>query len=576
MCRNNRFIALIRRVLNWRIVEDVVLFGHDDDAAGVLTRGHLNVLTAVGNAFALRFSERSPVFLFVDADVFKRRTHRHAGNRARAEGMAPPEHLFNVLMRCALIFAGKVQVDIRRFVAVEAKEHFKRNIEPHLEIRRSADRAVFLRHVDSAGVFHAVYFEVAVLAVRANIMRLKRVYLRNARHGRDKRRADRATGTNEVAVRIGLVHEPLRHQVQRGKPVADDRLKLTVETSLHDRRKRVAIELVRALLRHLLQNLACVFNGRRVRTIREGFDLFAAVGNFVRNVNDNPFCRFRAEVRKLFQHLRRRFKVQRRLQRSVLKAVFSKDNFAVDRVLRVQKVNVAGSGNRDAKPFAQRHDFAIDLQNPFVRGFPRAHEKRVVAAWLNFQIVVETRDAFNRFHAFVVQNRLIQFPVRAGGAENQSVSKDGKQAVWNDRMIMKMLNMRKAHDAVEVLQARLRPRQNDDMVRLRALFTAFWTGCVRAHRQRSEPQRAEPLQQMQEHFARGVCVVRGTMMVFEHHVQRFADGIQLVVFQIPHEIARKHQRVGILLIKFYTEPLAVMADEPHVEFRIVRNQAASF
>ncbi|MPM28527.1 hypothetical protein SDC9_75053 [bioreactor metagenome] len=131
------------------------------------------------------------------------------------------------------------------------------------------------------------------------------------------------------------MHEPLRHQVQRGKPVADDRLKLTVETSLHDRRKRVAIELVRALLRHLLQNLACVFNGRRVRTIREGFDLFAAVGNFVWNVNDNPFCRIRAEVRKLFQHLRRRFKVQRRLQRSVLKAVFSKNNFAVDRVLRV-------------------------------------------------------------------------------------------------------------------------------------------------------------------------------------------------------------------------------------------------
>ena len=62
-------------------------------------------------------------------------------------------------------------------------------------------------------------------------------------------------------------------------------------------------------------------------------------------------------------------------------------------------------------------------------------------------------------------------------------------------------------------------------------------------------------------------------MAFEQLHSTLRSGISFS-FQIPHEIA-KASECGILLIEFCrTAP--VMADEPHVEFRVMRNQAASF
>ena len=193
-------IRLVRRILYRRIVEDVVLFRHDDDTAGVLTRGHLHVLATLCDALTLRSPKRFAQLFFEDADVIKRRAFRDAADGSRAKRVPAPEHFLNVFMCNGLVFAGEVQVDIRRFVAIEPKKHFKRNIKPRFLIGRTADGAVLARHVDAAGVGQTIHVKVAVFALWADIVRLKRVDLRDAGHGRDKRRTDRTTRANEIAV----------------------------------------------------------------------------------------------------------------------------------------------------------------------------------------------------------------------------------------------------------------------------------------------------------------------------------------------------------------------------------------
>ena len=161
-----------------------------------------------------------------------------------------------------------------------------------------------------------------MFAVRTDIVRLQRVNLRNASHGCDKRRPDRAARADEVSVRIALVHETLRHQIQRRKAVADDRLELFIQPRLHRLRQRIAIDFVRFAQRHFTEDVARVFNGRRVRAVWKRLELFATVRNFVWYVNNDAARGLFAKIAKLFQHLRRRFKIERRLKRCVLKAIF--------------------------------------------------------------------------------------------------------------------------------------------------------------------------------------------------------------------------------------------------------------
>ncbi|MPN07597.1 hypothetical protein SDC9_154868 [bioreactor metagenome] len=245
------FVRLVRRILNRRIVEDVVLLRYDDDAAGVLTCRDLHVLAALGNAFALRAPECLPQLFFENTNVLKRRALRNAADGSRAKCMAATEHLFDVFVRNRLVLAGKVQVDIRRLVAVESQKHLERNVKACFFILRAADGAILIWHVDAAGVCQAVDVEVAVLALRADIVRLERIDLRDAGHGCDKRRTDRTTGAYKVAVRIALVHETLRHEVERGKAVADDGLQLAVKSRLNDLRQRIAVDFVRLANRHV-------------------------------------------------------------------------------------------------------------------------------------------------------------------------------------------------------------------------------------------------------------------------------------------------------------------------------------
>ena len=130
--------------------------------------------------------------------------------------MSLSEDLSGIGMRLRLVLPGEVQIDIRLLVSVKAEEGLKGDVEAPAVQLRAAVRALFLWHVTARHSGEGLYLrgvEVTPVAVRADIVRRKRVYLCDMRHCRGKGGADGTPGTDEIAVLIGLVDEPLRNDV---------------------------------------------------------------------------------------------------------------------------------------------------------------------------------------------------------------------------------------------------------------------------------------------------------------------------------------------------------------------------
>ena len=186
--RGDRVLFLfIRGVLHRGKLNNVVFLRHDNDAARVLARGALHAHAACNKAFCLAFVKAHALLLTIPLDVAVDRLILQAGNCACTEGMPFAEHFLHVLMRNRLIFTGKVQVDIGRFIPLEAQEHFKRDLVAEFFVFRAAHGAVCIRHVHATCILRAVYVEIAVFAVGAHVMRLEGIHLRDARHRSHKR-----------------------------------------------------------------------------------------------------------------------------------------------------------------------------------------------------------------------------------------------------------------------------------------------------------------------------------------------------------------------------------------------------
>ena len=150
---------------------------------------------------------------------------RQTGDGSCAESIALAKEYFCVGMCMALVLAGEVQVNIRLLIALEAKERLERDIKSVFLHLRSALRAVLVRHITSGttGIgLDLIGIEIAVLAVRADIVRTQRIYLRNVGHGCRERGSNRSTGAHQVTVLIGLLYQPLRDNIHNSVTVADD------------------------------------------------------------------------------------------------------------------------------------------------------------------------------------------------------------------------------------------------------------------------------------------------------------------------------------------------------------------
>ena len=109
--------------------------------------------------------------------ITERRLIRQRADRTGTERLSCAENNFRIFMRLTLIFAGKVQVDIRLLIPLKSEERFKRDIETVLNQRLSADRAHFIRHIAAAVSgkgFDLRRIKIVIMAFRAPIMGAQR------------------------------------------------------------------------------------------------------------------------------------------------------------------------------------------------------------------------------------------------------------------------------------------------------------------------------------------------------------------------------------------------------------------
>ena len=220
-------ILVVCGVLHRAEIVDLFALWHDDHAARVLARGTFDARAGNGKAFFLRAGKHARTFFGILFHVAERGFICDGCDGAGLEDVFAAEQRLRIAVRTALVFAGEVEVDIRRFVAVKAEERLEWDgVAVAVEIFAAA-RALFRRQI-KAGKVAAVRDELAVFALGANVVRLERVNLRDAGHGRDERRADGATRADEIAVRFAVCHELLRRHVQNGEAVLVDGAELAL------------------------------------------------------------------------------------------------------------------------------------------------------------------------------------------------------------------------------------------------------------------------------------------------------------------------------------------------------------
>ena len=278
VCGDDIGIRVVGGVLHGGKIVHAVLLGHNDDAAGVLTRSALDADAALDKTIHIRAAERNALAVEIFRDKAERRFGRHGTDGTCAEHVFTAEQFLGVFMYLTLHIAREVQVDIGGFVAVESEEGFKRDIVTVARHRFAANRADLVGQV-KARTDRAVGEELAVLTLCAAVMRRQRIYLGDTRHRSNERRADRTARADKIPLALAVRNQLLRDHVEHGETVLDDGLQLFGKALFHDFGQVVAVERTRALPAHALQVFLRTVHVRRVRALRDRADLLEHVAD---------------------------------------------------------------------------------------------------------------------------------------------------------------------------------------------------------------------------------------------------------------------------------------------------------
>ena len=192
------------------------------------------------------------------------------------------------------------------------------------------------------------------------------------------------------------------------------------------------------------------------------------IGNFVCICDDNFFCLFTSEIRKFFQHFFRRAQIQRSLIICIRKTISGHNDTAVNFILRIHKMHIAGCDNRFFKLIPQFDDFFIDLDQVFI-GLNTVilficQHKCIVSERLDFQIIVEIYKSCNLRFRCISKNCLIQFPCFTGTSDQKPVPVFQKQTLRYTRTTTVIFQMRLTHQLIQINSPCLISCQNDCMI----------------------------------------------------------------------------------------------------------------
>ena len=452
--RQDITVRLVGRMLNRGKVINVVIRRDNDHAARMLTGRPFDAFASFGKPQLLCLMGNLSAFLQIVQCVTKRRLLRNGRNRSRFKDVVRTEQLFGVPVDIRLIFTGKVQVDIRLLVAVESQEGFERDIVSVLVHPGAAFRAVFCRKVESRTAA-AVGDKLAVFALGAYIVRYQRINLRNTGHMRDKRRTDRTTRTDQIAMLFGIINQFLCNHVQNRESVADNRIQFPFQPLCDQFRHRITVNFLCTCPGNPLQILFRPSDAGRIGPFRNRTDIILDhIGDLVGVGDNHLICFIGAKIGKLIQHLIGRAEIERRLIVGVLKFHTGQQDGAEDRVFRLHKMHVTGCNNWFIELFTNPKDgFIVFNQLIAVLRPAGLNHKFIVAQRLDFQIIIKGCNVAQLFKRFPLDNRLEQFPCFTGTADQQPFPVFHNLTLWGAGPAVIILNMCAGNQFIQVFQS---------------------------------------------------------------------------------------------------------------------------
>ena len=155
------------------------------------------------------------------------------------------------------------------------------------------------------------------------------------------------------------------------------------------------------------------------------------------------------QIGKFGQHFFGSPEIQWRLQIGIIIFLTAHQYSPIYFVVRSQEMHVAGRGNRFAVNTADFANFAVQfLQLPHPGYFAVADEKLVVAAGLNFQVVIERGDPAQIVDGRTIEHGPVQFAGLTGGTQNESFAELHERRPGNPRRPMKIFDMRKRDQTI--------------------------------------------------------------------------------------------------------------------------------
>ena len=128
-------------------------------------------------------------------------------------------------------------------------------------------------------------------------------------------------------------------------------------------------------------------------------------------------------------------------------------------------MHVTGRAARFAQRVGQLQNRAVIVaQRLFVLRDALGNHKPVVVDGLDFQIVVEIRDALEFLERFALDHRVKQLTRLTGRTENQSLAVLDELGTRHQRTAVKMIQKTIRNELVQVFQADLILYQNDEMM----------------------------------------------------------------------------------------------------------------
>ena len=159
----------------------------------------------------------------------------------------------------------------------------------------------------------------------------------------------------------GVLHQLLGGHVDHVVFTPDDIAQLHVNAVHYDLGGLVAVKLMGFPPHQALQLSVGILQLRGEQALRQRLDRVAPVGNQVGILHHHLVGLLLAQIGKLLEHLVGGFKVDGQGLIRVLKALGGQQDVAVNFVLRVQEVDVAGGAHRLAQLLPQPHHRAVKV-----------------------------------------------------------------------------------------------------------------------------------------------------------------------------------------------------------------------